>query len=162
MWKSKKMKFSSVDLNFVVEQVVDAYQPLAESGGLALRFMPDPNLPAIRGEPNQHGRLLTNLLSNSIRYTLEGEIELTTCAAQGQVCLKVCDTGIGIESEDIPHLFDRFYRGRQVSQSKIAGTGLGLAIAKEIVEIHEGRVEVKSQVGKGTEFSVFLPVIPNE
>ena len=161
MWKSKKMKFSSVDLNFVVEQVVDAYQPLAESGGLALRFMPDPNLPAIRGEPNQLARLITNLLSNSIRYTLEGEIELTTCAAQGQVCLKVCDTGIGIESEDIPHLFDRFYRGRQVSQSKIAGTGLGLAIAKEIVEIHEGRVEVKSQVGKGTEFSVFLPVIPD-
>ncbi|HEX6305292.1 MAG TPA: ATP-binding protein [Anaerolineales bacterium] len=162
MWKSKKMKFSSVDLNFIVEQVVDAHQPLAESGGLELQFSPDFTIPRVRGEPNQLARLITNLVSNAIRYTLEGRIDLNTYCDREKVCLKITDTGIGIEAEDLPHLFDRFYRGRQVSQSKITGTGLGLAIAKEIIEIHEGQMEVSSQVGKGTEFFVWLPISLDE
>jgi len=70
----------------------------------------------------------------------------------------VRDTGIGIEEEDLSHIFERFYRGRNVRQSKIHGTGLGLAIVKEIVELHDGSLEVSSEYGKGSTFKVILPV----
>jgi signal transduction histidine kinase len=97
-------------------------------------------------------------LSNAIRYTPQGSVELKTFLDGKGACLQVIDTGIGIDAEDMPHLFDRFYRGRKVSQSKITGTGLGLAIVREIVEIHEGRIEVTSEVNKGSIFTVWLPV----
>ncbi len=162
MWKSKKMKFSMVDLNTIVEQVVSAHRPLAESSGLELHFEPQIQLPMVYGEQNQLARLVTNLLSNAIRYTPSGKVIVRTKQECDQVSLQVQDTGIGIEAEDMPHIFERFYRGRQVSQSKITGTGLGLAIVKEIVEIHEGRIEVQSDVGKGSLFTVWLPVSKGE
>jgi two-component system NtrC family sensor kinase len=162
MWKSKKVRFSAVDLNLIAEQVVDAHQPLAESAGLELNYFLDASLPPIRGEPNQLARLITNMLANAIRYTPSGQVTLRTFRESREVRMQVSDTGIGIEREDLPHLFDRFYRGQQVSQSKITGTGLGLAIVKEIVEIHEGRIEVKSEVGKGSEFNVWLPIYTGE
>jgi signal transduction histidine kinase len=68
------------------------------------------------------------------------------------------DSGLGIESDDLDHIFERFYRGTNVRQSKIHGTGLGLAIVKEIVELHDGRLVVKSEPGKGSRFTVELPV----
>jgi two-component system sensor histidine kinase BaeS len=70
----------------------------------------------------------------------------------------VVDTGIGIDAEDMPHLFERFYRGGRVRQSRIHGTGLGLAIVKEIVEMHEGSIEIRSTVDKGSTFCVRLPI----
>ena len=73
------------------------------------------------------------------------------CAATGTA------TGIGIDPEDLPHLYERFYRGKAVSQSKIIGSGLGLAIVKEIVELHDGQIQCESAVGKGTTFRVWLP-----
>jgi PAS domain S-box-containing protein len=162
MWKSKKVRFSAVDLNLITEQVVDAHQPLAESAGLELKYFLEDSLPTIRGEPNQLARLITNMLANAIRYTPSGQVTLRTFQQGGEICMQVSDTGIGIDAEDLPHLFDRFYRGQQVSQSKITGTGLGLAIVKEIVEIHEGRIDVKSEVGRGSEFSVWLPIFRDE
>lgn len=162
MMKSKKVVLSSIDLNAVAEQVVAAHRPLADSAGLRLEFIPEIGLPNIRGEMNQLARLITNLLSNSIRYTPKGGISLRTYQEDLQACLEVQDTGMGIEAEDLPHLFDRFYRGRKVSQSKITGTGLGLAIVKEIVEIHEGNIEVESQVDQGTTFKVWLPIFEVE
>jgi signal transduction histidine kinase len=74
------------------------------------------------------------------------------------VCLDVSDTGIGIDSEDLGHIFERFYRGSQVRQSEIHGTGLGLAIVKEIVDLHDGVIQLSSEVGKGTRFRVYLPI----
>jgi two-component system phosphate regulon sensor histidine kinase PhoR len=160
MWKSKKVELTAVDINAVAEQVFAAHLPLAESSGLALFYQPGPRLGPVLGEQNQLARLVTNLLSNAIRYTPEGQIYLRTFQSNGHVCLQVRDTGIGIEPEDLPNIFDRFYRGRQVSQSKITGTGLGLSIVKEIVEIHEGCIDVESEVCNGTTFSVWLPAKP--
>jgi len=162
MMKTKKVVLSSIDLNAVAEQVVAAHRPLADSVGLRLEFIPEIGLPDIRGEQNQLARLITNLLSNSIHYTPKGRICMRTYQENGQACLEVEDTGMGIDPEDLPHLFDRFYRGRKVSQSKITGTGLGLAIVNEIVEIHEGSIEVESQVGQGTTFKVWLPIFEVE
>jgi len=158
MYKTRKVKFTDVNINLIAAQVVDVHRPLAESAGISLSYQLDTSIPNIKGEQNQLARLVTNLLSNAIRYTPQGSVELKTFLDGKGACLQVIDTGIGIDAEDMPHLFDRFYRGRKVSQSKITGTGLGLAIVREIVEIHEGRIEVTSEVNKGSIFTVWLPV----
>ncbi len=115
------------------------------------------DLPCIYGEQNQLARVINNLLSNAIRYTPFGFVKMRTYQAGNWICLEVADSGMGIDPEDVPHLFDRFYRGRNVSQSKLVGTGLGLAIVKEIVDIHDGVVELDSQVGNGSIFKVKFP-----
>jgi signal transduction histidine kinase len=158
MWKSKKLELVPVDIRDIADQVISAYRPLAENAGLELLSEVSPDLPDVQGEPNQLARLITNLLSNAIRYTPGGQVCVRLSQDGSYICVQVEDTGIGVEPEDLPHLFDRFYRGKQVSQSKIPGTGLGLSVVKEIVEIHAGRIAVISEVGKGTTFSVWLPV----
>jgi signal transduction histidine kinase len=148
------------DLNAVIGQIVANHQPQADSAGLRLSFLPERNLPLINGDYNQLSQLVTNLLINSLRYTRMGQIILTTAAPNGRerVVLAVEDTGIGILPEDLPHVFDRFYRGNHRQPSEIPGTGLGLAIVKEIVEIHQGDIHVESKVDVGTKFVVSLPI----
>jgi len=100
-------------------------------------------------------------VSNAIRYTTQGHVLLQTCCENGKIGLIVQDTGVGIEPQDLPHVFERFYRGRNVRQSGIPGTGLGLAIVKEIVNLHDGTLEIESVLGKGTTFRIWLPVLTN-
>ncbi len=160
--KSKGVEFTAVDLNAVLDRVVTAHRPLAEAAGLELVYEPQPDLSPMLGEPNQLARLATNLIANAIHYTPKGVVRVRTYEQKDCVCLEVEDTGIGIDPEDRPHIFDRFYRGRMVRQSKIHGTGLGLAIVKEIVEMHESHIEVHSEVGKGSTFCVYFPVLRGE
>jgi signal transduction histidine kinase len=109
-------------------------------------------------EQNQFARLITNLISNAIRYTPAGKIEVSTGCIDGRVSIKVEDTGIGIEPDDLSHIFERFFRGSNVRQSEIHGTGLGLAIVKEIVDFHGGSIDVHSRRGQGSLFQVWLPI----
>jgi PAS domain S-box-containing protein len=155
--KHNRSNFTNVDLNLLVEQVVGAYRPTAEEKGLALRYEPDKSLPFVRGEPGYLTRMINHLLTNAIRYTPVGAVCVRTFHTEEGVCLEVQDTGMGIDPEDTPHLFERFFRGKKVSQSKIMGSGLGLAIVKEIADIHDGRVELQSEDGKGSIFWVWLP-----
>ncbi|MGD2159511.1 MAG: HAMP domain-containing sensor histidine kinase, partial [Anaerolineales bacterium] len=164
--KDRELTFMEMDLNLMVEQTVVAHRPLAESSGLDLTFNPDPSLPSIRGEPNQLARVVSNLLSNAIRYTSSGWIKVCTFQADSDytdvngeaVCIQVEDSGMGISNDDLQHIFERFYRGRDVAQAKFPGTGLGLAIAKEIVDMHSGWIDVESHVEKGSSFRIWLPV----
>jgi signal transduction histidine kinase len=155
--KYKKASFTKVNLNLLTDQVVAAHAPLAEEGGLELRFIPGDDLPTILGEQNQLARVITNLLSNAIRYTESGYVHVDTCREDGGACLVVEDSGRGIDPEDLPHLYERFYRGKSVSQSKIMGSGLGLAIVKEIVELHDGRIDLQTELRHGTTFRVWFP-----
>ena len=151
--------FEPLDFNALVEQVIAVQHLRAETLGLALIFEPCAHMPAVRGVFDQLAQVVTNLVSNAINYTPSGEVRVSTCCdvERGPVCLQVEDSGIGIDPEDLPHLFDRFYRGQRASQSDIPGSGLGLAIVKEIVESHGGQIEVESQVGRGSRFLVWLP-----
>ncbi len=155
----KKVAFGEVDLNGVVEQVVAAHGPRAEASELALAFEPGPGLPLVLGERNQLALVVSNLVDNAISFTPAGEVRLSTGLADGEVQLEVRDTGTGIHAEDMDHLFERFYRGRYATELDVPGNGLGLAIVKEIVDIHGGRVEVDSEVGAGSTFRVWLPVV---
>jgi two-component system phosphate regulon sensor histidine kinase PhoR len=157
--KLKATAFTELDINLLAEQVVAAHSPLAEESGLEIIFEPDINLPRIIGEQNQIARVLTNLLSNAIRYTREGYVKLSTYEDDGGVWVDVEDTGIGIDAEDFPHIFERFYRGQKVSQSKIMGSGLGLSIVKEIMDLHEGRVDWESVSGEGSTFRIWFPIV---
>ena len=160
--KEKKVEFTQIDLNTLVDQVITAIRPLAEAGGLHLLFNPDSNLPLVMGEPNQLSRLINNLVANAIHYTVKGDVVVRTSWDDGTVCLEVQDTGIGIDPEDLPHIFERFYRGKLVRQSKIHGTGLGLAIVKEIADMHGSKIDFKSDLGKGTTFYVRFPELVGE
>jgi signal transduction histidine kinase len=135
---------------------------VAEDAGIKLIFEPDPDLPLIHAEQSQIARMVTNLVSNAIRYTTQGQVMLQTCYKNGMVGFIVQDTGVGVEPQDLPHIFERFYRGQNVRQSGIPGTGLGLAIVKEIVNLHEGTIEIESVVGKGTTFRIWLPLVTGE
>lgn len=156
-----QMRLTPLDLNDVVYSCVVELKLLAEqTGQVRLTAVLQPHLPPILGDRDQLHTVVQNLLKNAIDYTNEGYIEVATTAdrAAGRVCLSVTDTGMGIASADLPHLFERFYRGTAVSQSTIPGTGLGLAIVKEIVELHQGSITIKSQPGEGTTFDIYLPI----
>lgn len=103
-------------------------------------------------------QILINLLTNAINYTSEsGTITLEATESEHEVCLSVSDTGIGMSKEALTRIFERFYRVDKARSRDTGGTGLGLAIVKHIVEIHNGRIEVDSEIGKGTTFNIYLP-----
>jgi len=102
-------------------------------------------------------------VKNAILYTPEGgRVVVSTGKEEAErwvrATVTVADTGIGIPEEELPHIFERFFRGEEPRLMQVPGTGLGLAIVKEIVGLHEGRVTVESQVGKGTAFTIWLPL----
>ena len=113
----------------------------------------------IQGNEGQIYRMLLNLVSNAIKYTPESgevKINLTTNDHQGLITIK--DTGIGIPTSDIPHIFNRFYRVNADRSRHTGGSGLGLAIALAIVQTHKGKLEVQSDVNNGSTFTVILPL----
>lgn len=156
-----KNEMVPVNLTEVVEPIVAAHQTRAESSGLSLTTHLATDLPLLLGEPNQLSQVVSQLITNAINYTPSGKIEVKTYAVTdtSSVCLEVKDTGIGIDSDDEKHIFERFYRGKHTGQSNIPGTGLGLAIIKEIVNLHEGQIEIESEPGKGSTFRVYFPCL---
>jgi signal transduction histidine kinase len=156
--KEQGLIYWAVALNEVVDQVVLAHQPSAEADGLLLTFEPAFPLPPVRADANQLAQVVTNLVANALSYTSAGYVRVSTHAENNGACLCVADSGSGIAPDDLPHVFERFYRGQLVLKNDVPGTGLGLAIVKEIVDLHEGRIEVDSQPGRGTTFRVWLPL----
>jgi PAS domain S-box-containing protein len=158
--KTRKIEFEPVDLNLLVEQTITAYSPAAQQVGLRLSVELDSSA-VVRGDAHYLSRAIQNLIGNAIQYTPAGWVKVTNWRNGEWICLEVRDSGIGIGEEDLPHIFERFYRGRSVRQSKIHGTGLGLAIVKEIIELHNGRIEVESKVGVGSVFRLYIPAWSN-
>jgi two-component system phosphate regulon sensor histidine kinase PhoR len=111
------------------------------------------------GDANQLIQVIVNLLSNALRYTLEGEVNVKLFAKDTQAVLEVQDTGIGISSEHLPRIFERFYRVDRARSRETGGTGLGLSIVKHIVESHKGTIEVESELNVGSTFRVKIPLI---
>jgi two-component system phosphate regulon sensor histidine kinase PhoR len=117
----------------------------------------DRNL-AVRGDLNALQEILQNLLDNAVRYTLpSGRITVRATAEDGKVVIAVSDTGIGIPKADQERIFERFYRVDAARSRESGGTGLGLSVAKHLVEAQGGHIEVQSEIGRGSTFSVFLP-----
>lgn len=118
-----------------------------------------PDTPAIRADEARLQEVLYNLLENAVKYSREsGEIRLQAAPHGREIVLSVSDNGIGIGKDDLPRIFERFYRADKARSSELGGTGLGLSIVKHIAQLHGGRVEAKSEVGRGTTIRVLLPM----
>jgi signal transduction histidine kinase len=145
------------DLRQLLEECAVVIRPRAEEHQLSFSLEVPDHLPDLNGDRDKIKQVILNLLSNAVNYNLEGgSITVQASAANGELLIAVKDTGQGIRQADLAHLFDKFYRA-QVTEKSAHGTGLGLAICKKIVEAHNGRIEVESEVGKGTTFVVHLP-----
>ncbi len=119
----------------------------------------DDRLPQITADKDRIEQVLLNILTNAVKYTPDGgQIQIRAAANQTHIAISVRDNGMGIPKEDQPHLFERFYRVEKSRTTGAGGTGLGLAIAKELVEAHGGKIRLKSEVGRGTELTVILPI----
>ncbi|MES0363250.1 MAG: ATP-binding protein [Desulfobacteria bacterium] len=116
------------------------------------------NLPLVNVDAEKIGQVLKNLVDNSIKYSIAGDIVCRAFVRLDMVWISVQDQGIGMSQQDLPHIFDKFFRVEGTETADISGTGLGLSIAKYIVESHNGRIDVESQVGKGTTVSFGLPI----
>jgi signal transduction histidine kinase len=124
-----------------------------------LTFSLPADLPLVKGDPHQLGLVLNNLIGNALKYTpAEGHVAVRFKACEASVCVEVQDNGIGIPPDDLPHVFDRFYRVRTEATREIEGNGLGLAIVKSVVAQYGGAVAVESVLGQGSCFRVSLPV----
>jgi len=146
-----------VDLGGLVQETLEVVRPQAEAEGVSLRTDVDRNLAPIQGDRNQLKQLLLNLLTNAVKYNRRGgAVSVRVSREQDAVILAVSDTGKGIPADSLPHMFERFYRVPD-QEGRVLGSGLGLAIAKHIAENHRGRIEVTSEIGKGSVFSVYLP-----
>ncbi|HUM70025.1 MAG TPA: GAF domain-containing protein, partial [Chloroflexota bacterium] len=134
-------EFVDVVFEQVVRTAVSTYAHRAQNKGLTLTLEIAAELPPIRGDEAQLMQAVEAILTNAVNYTEAGTVAVTATwqAAAGMVCLQVADTGMGIDDEDMPYIFDRFYRGRKVGQLTIPGVGMGLFLVKEIVEWHNGR-----------------------
>ena len=147
----------AVDLNRIVEEAVQAAQPSAAAKAITLGVELG-DLPEIRGDRARLAQVLDNFVSNAIKFTATaGSIRVTTHVLPGEVEIVVSDNGMGIPADELPLLFQRFFRAERATTGAIPGTGLGLAIAKAIVSGHGGRIRVASEDGGGTTFRIILP-----
>lgn len=151
-----KLEFGATSLDKELMELFDAYQVKAKQTGINLELENEEELPIIEADANRLRRVFTNLLDNALKFSKnEGTITISTHETDKAVIVKVKDEGIGIDSKDLPYIFESFNRGK--GAEKTEGFGLGLATVKTIVEAHGGRVLVKSDLGKGSVFKVILP-----
>ena len=116
------------------------------------------DLPLVNADPEKLGQIIKNLLDNAIKYSAGGDIVCKAFVKDNMVCISIRDQGIGISQDDLLRIFDKFYRVERKETARITGTGLGLSIAKYIVESHNGKIDVKSELGKGTTMEFGFPV----
>jgi signal transduction histidine kinase len=150
--------FSMAEL---IQDVVLKFKPQAGQRDITLEDRLPRGLLLVDGDVGMIERVLSNLLDNAIRYTPEGgtvSVELEN--GDERVKIRVADTGPGIPAEDLPHIFDRFYRVEKSRSQEGGGTGLGLAIARRIIELHGSNIEASSKEGVGTSFTFRLPLHP--
>ncbi len=148
-----------VDISLVIDPCVETTRLEVERKGIALDAGRAPDLPPVQGDVRLLQEVVQNLLDNAVRYTpAGGRIQVHAEAAGGKMLLSVSDTGIGIPRADQHRVFERFYRADAARSRESGGTGLGLAIAKHLVEAHGGRIRVESELGRGSTFTVSLPL----
>jgi len=149
------------DLRAAVETAVEQSQAAARKRGVDLAVdLPDAPL-RIRHDPQRIGQVVANLVGNAIKFTGRGgSVRVVLLPSESGARIVVNDTGVGIDPTELPHVFERFYRGSQANEARGSGSGLGLAIVRSIVDMHGGTIVVESRVGEGSRFTVELPRDP--
>ena len=152
-----ELKLELVNLNMIVEEVIAQLTPQAERQNLSLEMTLADDLPATPVDKERIRQVMVNLIHNAIKFNRPGgSIRTTTKQSEGSVVVEISDTGTGIAKDDLPQIFERFYKADKSRTGQ--GSGMGLAIAKHIVEAHGGNIWVQSEEGKGSTFSFSLPL----
>jgi signal transduction histidine kinase len=142
----------------LISDTIESFSELAARRGVNLEGSVEPGVDPVLMDAQLIGRALSNLLGNALRYTpADGHVQVQARKLAAGVLVEVQDTGEGISAADLPHIFERFYRGEKSRSRATGGAGLGLAIAKGIVEAHGGQISVESSAGQGTCFGFILP-----
>ena len=150
----RKTRFSTADLLY---EVRDVMMTKAQETNIQIRVDVPHDMPLLEADRDKVKQVLLNLLSNAIKYNRpNGTVIITGNFAEAEISIAVQDTGLGIPEDSLPHLFTKFFRVRE-HEGKASGTGLGLSICKQIIQGHNGRIEVKSKMGVGTSFTLYLP-----
>jgi len=154
------LEVGRVDLVELVDDCVERHRARAEAKSQSIAVQPpdEPSALEIWTDAEAFGQILDNLIDNAVKYTQEkAQIRIHWYGCGDQVCLEVTDNGPGISADDLPRIFERFYRVDKARSRELGGTGLGLAIVKNLVHLLKGTVKAQSVVGQGTTFTVCLP-----
>ena len=150
-------EFQSVDMNQVAQTVADKYTAKASQRNVTLRFAPSPGLFPVSGDGKSLERALMSLVDNAIKFSPKGgDVAIKFDQKDEDVFVSVVDNGIGIEEENMPRIFDRFYHLEKSGDNLFGGIGLGLAITRQVIEQHQGKLDVESTPGKGSTFTLTL------
>ncbi|OPZ18963.1 MAG: Alkaline phosphatase synthesis sensor protein PhoR [Firmicutes bacterium ADurb.BinA205] len=148
------LELSSCDIDGLVRETVETYFSVLNKNNNRLALRIPLELPSVEADPSRLKRVFVNLISNALKHTYNGTILIKAEADEGFIKVTVKDTGSGISPEDMPHIWERYYKGKHSE----TGTGLGLFICKFIIESHGGKIWAESELGKGTEFTFTLPL----
>lgn len=159
------IKVQSINLRPLLESLVQKFSDQLLEDGPELRLDCPNSLPLVLADIDRVEQILVNLIGNALKYTQEGFITIRvwvesegTNSRLSRLWIAVTDTGIGISSEDLPHVFERFWRAEKSRNQTTGGTGIGLAISQRLIELQGGQIEVESQLGVGSTFRFYLPL----
>ena len=154
-----KVKIEPVQVEPLIENVVSDLLPTTQEKRLSLTFLkPDETLPLCLADPDKLTQIIINMVGNAIKYTPEGSVLVLAESVDDKIKITVEDTGVGIKQEDLPHLFEKFYRVDNTETVGIVGSGLGLYVTKSLIELMNGQIEVESTEWHGSRFIVIFPV----
>ncbi|MFH2004274.1 MAG: HAMP domain-containing sensor histidine kinase, partial [Bacteroidota bacterium] len=157
--KTKQRELKDIDIKECIDSTIDLLQFESAKRNISVTTSYAKDLPMLHADQNEITRMFTNIISNAVKYNIDnGTININVSLIKNYVSIKVTDTGIGLKPEEITKLFSEFFRAKNENTRGISGTGLGLTIVKRIIDSYHGKIEVESEYGKGTTFSIFLPI----
>jgi two-component system sensor histidine kinase ResE len=154
------LKMSAVDMKVLLQNIIEKFAPQAQRKGVELQLDAPTGLPGLIGDGDRLAQVFTNLVDNALKFTPPGgDVKLSAVKVGAEIEISIADSGIGVSKEALPRLFDRFYQADTARAGGDGhGAGLGLAIVKEIVDAHNGKISVRSELGHGTTFVIHLPL----
>jgi signal transduction histidine kinase len=155
----KTFTFEQLDVAALLEEILPPVRDRARHDGFVIELKIGESLPEVMADGEALAQAITNLLDNAVKYSGQARSIVVRAGVEGrQLVISVQDFGIGIGKHDIAHVFDRFYRGGEALTRSVKGSGLGLTLVKEIVEAHHGTASVESEAGRGSTFTIRLPL----
>ena len=155
----EEINISRFNINLLINEIIDVVGPQARQKNITLRLIPGNNLPEIRSDYEKCRHILQNIIANAVKFTEKGGVNIETDSLNDAIKVSIVDTGIGIESDFLNHIFEEFRQAESSNSRKYGGTGLGLSIAKKYTEMLGGNIKIDSIRGKGSTFIVSLPTV---
>jgi two-component system phosphate regulon sensor histidine kinase PhoR len=152
--KDIELQKKEVDLNVLIENIITIFRDTVAGKGVGMELTVGAEETHVRGDPFKLEQMFVNLIDNAVKYTESGEISMDIMKENGELVVKIRDTGIGIPGEQLSRIFERFYVVDKSRSKSVGGTGLGLSIVKHIAQLHDADISVESSEGEGSTFTI--------